>query len=58
MILKMKQITQGEEEVIIHYKEMNEQIQTIANLVRGTSKKLCAQWEKQHFCLLWRKFFT
>lgn len=51
MILKMKQITQGEEEVIIHYKEMNEQIQTIANLVRGTSKKLCAQWEKQTLLL-------
>ena len=51
MILKMKQISHGEDEVIIHYREMNEQIEAIANLVQGTSQKICAQWEKQTLLL-------
>lgn len=51
MILKMKQVLDGEDEVIIHYQEMNEQIEAIANLVRGTSQKICATLEKQTLLL-------
>ena len=42
MKLTMSRITQGEDEVIIKYREMNERIEAIAGMVRGKGYKICA----------------
>ncbi len=40
MKLTMNKIPEGEEEVIIRYREMNEQIEAIAGIVQGAGKKI------------------
>lgn len=42
MKLTMNRITQGEDEVIIKYREMNERIEAIAGMVQGKNCKICA----------------
>lgn len=42
MKLKMNRISKGEEEVIIQYREMNEQIEAIAAMVQGAGQRLAA----------------
>ncbi len=42
MKLTMHRITQGEDEVIIRYRDMNEQIEAIAGMVQGTPQKISA----------------
>lgn len=41
----MNRILQGEDEVIIRYREMNEQIERIATLAAGKEQKISAQYE-------------
>lgn len=43
MKLTMNRISEGEEEVIIRYREMNEQIKIIAGIVQGTAQKISAE---------------
>lgn len=45
MKLRMNRITEGEEEIIIHYRKMNEQIEAIVGLVEGCGHKISAQWD-------------
>jgi len=52
MKLTMNRITQGEDEVIIKYHEINEQIEAIAGLVQGESQKISAYADGQTFLLL------
>ena len=52
MKLTMNRITQGEDEVIIKYHEMNEQIEAMAGLVQGESQKISAYADGQTFLLL------
>lgn len=42
MKLTMSRITQGEDEVIIKYRQMNEQIEAIAGMVQGKNHKISA----------------
>lgn len=51
MKLRMNRITEGEEEVKIYYREMNEQIEAIVGLVEGFSQKISAQWENQRILI-------
>lgn len=52
MKLTMSRITGGEDEVIIKYREMNEQIKTIAGIVQGNGRKICAYEDgKMHLLL-------
>ena len=52
MKLTMNRIAQGEDEVIIKYREMNEQIEAIAGLVQGASQKISACADGRTFLLL------
>ena len=52
MKLTLTQITEGEEEVIIRYRKMNQQVREIAGMVRGTQRKIRAVWEDQVIFLL------
>lgn len=45
MKLTMKRISQGEDEVIIRYREMTEEIEMLAGLIREGSGKISAFWE-------------
>ena len=49
--LTMSRISQGEDEVIIRYRQMNGQIEAIAGMVQGFGQKLCAFYEGQTFLL-------
>ena len=51
MKLTMKQITSGEDEVIIRYREMNQQIETIAEIVREEGNRINGFAEGKHFLL-------
>lgn len=44
MKLTMNRISQGEDEVIIRYREMNEQIEMIAALTEGKTPKISARY--------------
>lgn len=52
MKLTMNKITQGEDEVIIKYREMNERIETIAGIVQGNGYKICAYEKGQMYLVL------
>lgn len=52
MKLTMNRIADGEEEVIIRYREMNAQIITIAGIVQGTAQKIRADYEGQTILLI------
>jgi len=45
MKLTMNRILQGEDEVIIRYREMNAQIELIAALTEGKGQKIGVMWE-------------
>ncbi|MDO5423758.1 MAG: LytTR family DNA-binding domain-containing protein [Eubacteriales bacterium] len=47
MKLTLTQINEGEEEVRIRYRRMNETVEAIASIVRGTEPKIAALWEGQ-----------
>lgn len=52
MKLTMSRISEGEEEVIIRYKEMNGQIEVIAGIVQGTGQKISAEADGQKALLM------
>lgn len=52
MKLTMNRIPHGEDEVIIRYREINEQIEAIINIIQGTGQKICASAEGNTFLLL------
>lgn len=52
MKLTMHKISQGEDEVIIKYRTMTEQVKTIAGIVQGAGQKICAFGEGTTFMLL------
>lgn len=45
MKLTLCQITEGEEEVFVRYREMNEKIEAIASIAQGMEQKIPAVWE-------------
>lgn len=47
MKLILSRISEGEEEVIIRYREMNEKIGTIISFLQGTGQKISAEFEGQ-----------
>lgn len=51
MKLQMNRISQGEDEVIIRYQEMTEQIEAIAAMVDGGQRRILAQWEDRQVVL-------
>lgn len=52
MKLTMNRIAQGEDEVIIRYREMNERIEAIAQMVQGASQKISAYAQGRTFLIL------
>ncbi|MGN0495810.1 MAG: LytTR family DNA-binding domain-containing protein [Lachnospiraceae bacterium] len=52
MKLTMEKIMEGEDEVIIRYHEMNDEIETIASVVRTTGKRIEGYEEDRQFLLL------
>lgn len=52
MKLTLERIADGDEEVLIRYYEMNEEIEVIAGIVRGTGLRIPAIWEGQTLLLL------
>ena len=52
MKLTMNRITQGEDEVIIKFREMNERIEAIAGMVQGNGCKICAYENGQMYLVL------
>lgn len=52
MKLTLERIADGDEEVIIRYYEMKEEIEAIAGIVRGTGLRILAVWEGQTLLLL------
>lgn len=57
MKLTMSRITQGEDEVIIKYREMNEQIEAIAGMVQGSGQKISAYENGKMYLLLPENIF-
>lgn len=57
MKLTLHQITEGEEEVIVRYRRMSEQIETIAAIVQGTEPRIHAAWEGQTLFLRPEKIY-
>lgn len=52
MKLTMEQIFQGENEIIIRYREMNKTLQTLVEIVHGESRKIVASENEKIFFLL------
>lgn len=52
MRLILTHIEEGEEEVIIRYREMNNQIREIAGIVQGKERRMRAVWEEKEIFLL------
>lgn len=52
MKLTMNKILQGQEEVIIRYREMTPQIEAIKELVRGMDRRLIGDWQGERLLLL------
>lgn len=57
MKLTMCRITQGEDEVIIRYREMNEQIEIIVGMVQGNGQKISAYEDGKVHLLLPENIF-
>lgn len=53
----MSRITQGEDEVIIRYREMNEQIEVLAGIVQGNRQKISAYEDGKVHLLLPENIF-
>ncbi|NBJ93988.1 LytTR family DNA-binding domain-containing protein [Parablautia muri] len=51
MKLTMEKVAKGEDEVIIRYHEMNEQVETLAEIVKSGGRKICAVIEGQTLLL-------
>lgn len=51
MKLTMERISRGEDEVIIRYREMNEQLEVIAGIVQGNGQKIWAISDGQTFLI-------
>ena len=51
MKLQMNRISQGEDEVIIRYQKMTEQIEAIAAMVDGEQRRIVAQWEDKQLII-------
>lgn len=51
MKLTMNKILQGQEEVIIRYREMTPRIEAIANLVQGTELRLSGFWQGEQILI-------
>lgn len=51
MKLTMNRILQGQEEVIIRYREMTPQIEAIADMVQGTGQKLSGVWQGERILI-------
>jgi len=47
MKLTLIPITQGEEEVIIRYREMNSQVHAVIDMIQGAERKIRAVWNEQ-----------
>lgn len=45
MRLTLNKISEGEEEVIIRYREMNGQLETVIGILQGTGRRICAEFE-------------
>lgn len=45
MKLRLNRISEGDDEVIVRYREMNEQIEAIAAIAEGSAPRLQALWE-------------
>ncbi len=52
MKLTMSRIARGEDEVIIRYREMNEQIEAIVGMVRGNGCRICAYEDGKIYLLV------
>lgn len=52
MKLTMNRILQGEDEVIIRYREMNEQIKALVQIARGIEQRISAYAEGKQFLLM------
>lgn len=52
MKLTLERITDGDEEVVIRYYEMDEEIEAIAGIVQGTGLRIPAVWEGQTLLVL------
>ena len=57
MKLILSRISEGEEDVIIRYREMNEKIGTIISFLQGTGQKISAEFEGQTALLEPEKIF-
>lgn len=51
MKLTLCRIAEGEEEVFVRYRDMNEQIEAIVAIVQGTERKISAIWEGKNLFL-------
>ncbi len=51
MKLELTRIQEGEDEVIVRYREMNEQIEAIAAIAQGSEQRIQAYWEGQTLLL-------
>ena len=45
MKLTLTRISEGDEEVIVRYREMNEIVETIISVAEGKTQKISAVWE-------------
>lgn len=52
MKLTMSRITQGEDEIIVRYREMNDQIESIIGIVQGKGHKISAYGDGQMHLLV------
>lgn len=52
MKLTMKQITEGEDEVIIRYQQKNDEVEAIASVVRSSGKRIEAYEDGRMFFLI------
>lgn len=52
MKLTMEQITEGRDEVIIRYQQMNEEVETIASIVQSAGKRIDGYEDGRQFLLL------
>ncbi|XCP86315.1 LytTR family DNA-binding domain-containing protein [Roseburia hominis] len=52
MKLRLIRISEGEEEIVIRYREMNSHLQSIVALARGAEPKIRAVWEGREIFLL------
>ncbi len=57
MKLTMKRITEGEDEVIIRYQQMNEEIEAVASMVQTAGRRIDGYADGRHFLLMPEQIF-